>query len=89
MREITATITQRNQITIPAEVRSLLGLKPGDKVTFTIDDGSEVRLAAAPFDLESAYGSVRSAGSAEDFSVVSKNAKDAKADEAARQLREA
>ena len=42
MREITATTTKRNQVTIPAEVRHLLGLKPRDKVTFTIENGGRV-----------------------------------------------
>ena len=39
MREITTTLTQRSQVTVPAEVRRLLGLKPRDKVTFTIAEG--------------------------------------------------
>ena len=89
MRKITATITQRNQVTIPAEVRSLLGLKPLDNVTFTVGGGGEVRLAATPFNLESAYGSVRAPGDTVDFKVMSTNAKDAKAEATARQLREA
>ena len=59
MKEITTTTTQRNQVTIPVEVRRLLGLKPRDKVAFTIEDGGKVRLAAASFSLESAYGSVK------------------------------
>ena len=86
MREITTTTTQRNQVTIPVEVRRLLGLKPGDKVAFTIEDGGKVRLAAASFSLESAYGSVKPSTSPEDFEGVSRNAKDAKAAETAREL---
>ena len=89
MRRITATVTQRNQVTIPAEVRSLLGLKPLDLITFTIGEGGEVCLAAAPFNLESAYGSVRASEDTEDLTVVSKNAKDAKAHATAQELREA
>ena len=46
MKEYTATTTQRNQVTIPAAVRRLLGIKPRDKVAFTIDDAGTVRLAA-------------------------------------------
>jgi len=57
MREIVATITQRGQVTVPAEVRRLLGLKPRGKVAFAIDEG-EVRLVPARFTLESAYQSV-------------------------------
>ena len=86
MREIATTITQRNQVTIPADVRRLLGLKPRDKVAFTIEDGGDVRLAAAAFSLESAYGSVKPSRRPEDFSAASRNAKDAKAEETARKL---
>ena len=89
MREITATTTQRNQVTIPAEVRRLLGLKPRDKVAFTIGEEGEVRLASATFDLESAYGSVKPTGDTADFKVFTRNAKDAKAEDTARQLSEA
>lgn len=88
MRVITMTTTQRNQVTIPVEVRRLLGLQPRDKVAFTIDDGGTVRLAAAPFSLESAYGSVTPARTPEDFEEVSRNAKDAKAAKTAQELRE-
>ena len=89
MRRITTTITQRNQVTIPAEVRSLLGLQPRDNVTFTIEDDGEVRIAAALFNVESAYGSVRAVEDSEDFKVMCRNAKEAKAEATARQLREA
>ena len=87
MKEITTTTTQRNQVTIPVEVRRLLGLKPGDKVAFTIEDGGKVRLAAASFSLESAYGSVKPSTSPEDFDEVSRNARDAKAEDTARALK--
>ncbi len=88
MRELIATTTQRNQVTIPVEVRRLLGLKPGDKVAFTIEDGGKVRLAAASFTLESAYGSVKPSASPEDFDEVSRSAKDAKTEDTARVLSE-
>ncbi len=87
MREFTASTTQRNQVTIPAEVRRLLGIKPRDKVAFTIDDAGTVRLAAAQFSLESAHGSVKPSTSPEDFAAVSRDAKDAKAMATARELR--
>ena len=80
MREFTVTTTQRNQVTIPAEVRRILGLKPRDKVAFTIEDGGEVRLSAASFNLDAAYGSVKPSATPEDFDEISRNAKDAKAE---------
>ena len=88
MKQFTTTTTQRNQVTIPAEVRRLLGLKPRDKVAFTIEDGGRVRLAAASFSLESAYGSVKPSTSPEDFDEVSRIAKDAKSEETALELSE-
>ena len=57
MKEIVTTLTQRGQVTVPAEVRRMLGLKPRDKVAFAIDDG-EVHLRSATFTLETAYQSV-------------------------------
>ena len=43
MKEVLSTLTSKGQVTIPVEVRQSLGLKPGDKVAFTIDD-SQVRV---------------------------------------------
>ena len=57
MKEIVTTMTQRGQVTVPAEVRRMLGLQPRDKVAFAIDEG-EVKLVPARFTLESAYRSV-------------------------------
>ena len=85
MREITTTVTQRGQVTIPAEVRRVLGVKHRDKVTFTIEHG-EVRLAPAAFSLESAYGSVKPSKRPEDFDEVSRIAKETKAEKTVREL---
>ncbi|HZQ98918.1 MAG TPA: type II toxin-antitoxin system PrlF family antitoxin [Chloroflexota bacterium] len=46
MREYQSTMTTKGQVTIPAEVRRLLGFKPHDKVAFVVDDG-QVRLERA------------------------------------------
>lgn len=86
MQEFTATTTQRNQVTIPAEVRRRLGLKPRDKVAFTIDDAGTVHLKAAQFSLESAYGSVRPSARPEDFAQLSREAKEEKAVATVREL---
>lgn len=87
MQQFTASTTQRNQVTIPAEVRRRLGIKPRDKVAFTIDDAGTVRLAAAQFSLESAFGSVRPSARPEDFEQLSRAVKDEKAIDTARELR--
>lgn len=57
MRELIATVTERGQVTLPAEVRDLLGLKPRDRVVFAIDDG-QVQLKPARFTLDTAFQSV-------------------------------
>ena len=88
MRKFTSTVTQRGQVTLPAEVRRALGVKHRDKVAFTIEDG-EVRLAPASFSLESVYGSVKPSKKPEDFDELSRTAKDAKAEKTARELSKA
>ena len=90
MQRIATTITQRNQVTIPAEVRRLLGLKPRDKVTFTIDDSGEVRLAPTAFSLETAFGSVKPSGRETiDFEETILDAKEEKAEDTIRKLKRA
>lgn len=66
MKQIIASITQRGQVTIPAEVRRLLGITPGGKVVFAIE-GSQVRLIAPKFTIETAYGSVTPLNRPENF----------------------
>ena len=77
MKEIITTMTQRGQVTVPSEVRRLLGLKPRDKVAFSIED-DEVRLTPARFTLESAFGSVKPATRTRDFKAISRAARDDK-----------
>ncbi len=85
MNEFTTTITQRGQVTIPAEVRRILGVKPRDKVTFTILDG-EVRLSPVSLTLESAFGSVKPSKRPEDFDAISRAAKQAKSEQTTHEL---
>lgn len=86
VKEIITTITQRGQVTVPAEVRRALGVKPRDKIAFRLEDGA-VRLSAVTFTLESAYGSVEPSERPEDFEVVSRAAKDIKAERTVEEMR--
>lgn len=86
MREIVASVTQRGQVTIPAEVRRLLGIRPRDKVAFAIDD-DQVRLVPARFTLEQAFGSVRPLRRPEDFERIVHEAMEDHADEVLREMR--
>jgi antitoxin PrlF len=74
MQQIITTITQRGQVTIPAEVRRRLGLGPRDKVAFEIED-DKVRLVPVTFTLESAYGSVEPTHRPEDFEAIARSAR--------------
>lgn len=76
MREVTTTITQRGQVTLPVEVQRLLGVRPRDRVTFAIDDRGQVRLLAARFSLESAAASVEPATKTEELERISQEAKE-------------
>lgn len=86
MKAILTTMTQRGQVTVPAEVRRLLGLKPREKVAFTID-GDHVRLLPAAYTIESAFGSVRPRHKPEDFKALSRRARDEKARRTVSKLR--
>ena len=85
MKELISAITQRGQVTIPVEVRRLLGLKPRDRVAFEIG-GNEVRLVPVRFTLESAYGSVPSHGKPQDLKKLSRQVKEARAEAIVRSM---
>lgn len=45
-----STVTSKGQVTIPKEIRTRLGLKPGDRLDFHLDDQGQlkVRFASEP-----------------------------------------
>ena len=86
MRELRTTMTKRGQVTVPAEVRRLLGLRPRDKVVFRIEDG-RVQLAPVRYTIESAFGSVQPLPTAaEDFEEQIRQAKEERAERTVREL---
>jgi antitoxin PrlF len=58
----TAAVTSRGQITIPAEVRRKLGLKPGDRVRFIEGENGEYILKAKTGSIMDMEGCVRWTG---------------------------
>ena len=66
MKENLATITKKGQVTIPAEIRKALGLKPRDKVTFILDK-DVVRLELSSSVLRAGFGAVKPRRKPEDF----------------------
>jgi AbrB family looped-hinge helix DNA binding protein len=62
------SVTQKGQVTIPANVRQALGLKPRDKVRFELDPEHGVAiLRRAPSSILELYGSVTPKKRPEDF----------------------
>ena len=57
-----ATLTERGQVVIPAEIRARHGLTPGTQVEF-VDDGGSIRLIVrrrvVPTDPAAGYGMVK------------------------------
>ena len=88
MRQFTTTTTQRNQVTIPAEVRRVLGIKPRDRVAFTVEDDGQVRISTAEFTLETAYGSVKPARGERDIDEIISDVKEEKAERTVEELGE-
>jgi AbrB family looped-hinge helix DNA binding protein len=58
MVEITAKISSKNQITVPAEVRRRLGVGASDRIAFFFTENGTVEVQKPRFDLESIIGSV-------------------------------
>ncbi len=67
VKELVSTVTVKGQVTIPIEVRRLLGVKPHDKVVFRIEDG-RVELQPTTMSLEDTFGAVTPLQRPEDFS---------------------
>ncbi len=85
MKEIVTTITQRGQVTIPAEIRRLWGARPRDKVAFQLY-GDQVRLVPAGFTIETAYGSVTPLHRPEDFKQLAREAHEEHAEQVLREM---
>ncbi|HEU5374573.1 MAG TPA: type II toxin-antitoxin system PrlF family antitoxin [Ktedonobacteraceae bacterium] len=69
MQELETTLTQKGQVTIPLEIRRLLGLEPHDRVRFEIE-GDTVRITKAESKILQGYKSVTPRNIPEDFRVV-------------------
>lgn len=57
IEEYVTTLTERSQITLPAEVRRVLRIPPRGKVAFVIE-GDQVHVRPARFTLAETFGSV-------------------------------
>ncbi len=69
MRDLETTVTQKGQVTIPAEIRARLGLKPRDRVRFEVQ-GDVATLRPVPSKVLRWYGSVAPKERPEDFREI-------------------
>jgi AbrB family looped-hinge helix DNA binding protein len=56
MKRISAPISSKGQITIPREVRRLLGVSPGESIYFEIEDQGTIRLRKPKYSVEDLDG---------------------------------
>lgn len=71
MKAHESTVTARGQVTIPAEVRRALGLKPRDKVVFEFEAKEKAaKLKRAPSKVQRWFGAVTPKNRPEDFKVM-------------------
>lgn len=69
MQEYETSVTEKGQVTIPQDIRRLLGIQPRDRVRFEVD-GNVVKISRAESKLLKGYGSVTPRNRPEDFKKV-------------------
>lgn len=66
VEEYIRKVTAKGQVTIPAEIRRKLDIKPGDRVAFRATNDT-VELYTSPLSLEETFGAVTPQERPEDF----------------------
>src|SRR6266545_5068355 len=81
-RELFSNVSPKGQVTIPAELRRLLGVKPKDRVAFRVVKG-QVQLRRARSVLDELYQSVPALGRRRSWKDVEEIAREEQAQRAA------
>jgi len=71
--EYIRTVTSKGQVTIPAPIRRLLEVGPGDKIVFRVSGGM-VELQPITMTLEDTFGAVSPLKRPEDFAALRETA---------------
>ena len=58
----TATLSSKGQTVIPKDIRALLGLQPGDKIDFVVQEEGQVLLRPATHDISCLKGILHKPG---------------------------
>ena len=85
MKNSTSTMTIKGQVTIPIEVRRALDLKPRDRVTFVLENGS-ARIQTTKSKLDALFGSVKPKRMPEDFKELRRLAMEEVAEKALKEM---
>ncbi|MDI1472812.1 MAG: AbrB/MazE/SpoVT family DNA-binding domain-containing protein [Thermodesulfovibrio sp.] len=64
-----SVLTKKSQITLPKQVREFLGVKPGEQITFVIEDNT-VKIMPVKSKLEENFGKVKPIQKPEDFKQI-------------------
>lgn len=86
MHEFLSSLSPKGPITLSAELRRQLGIKPKGTVTLQLD-GDAVRVRPASFTLAQTFGSVGPATRTDDFKQAERAAREEQAEREARKLR--
>ena len=82
MQEFETTVTEKGQVTIPQEIRRIMGLHPKDRVRFEIE-GDEVKISRASSRLIQGYGAVTPRTKPEDYENLRKTFEEGVAEDVA------
>ena len=82
MQRFETSVTEKGQVTIPLEIRRIMGLQPRDKVHFEVE-GDVVKIRRASSELLQWFGSVTPRNRPEDFREVHEAFEKAVAEEVA------
>ncbi len=80
MQEFETTVTEKGQITIPKEIRRIMGLRPQDRVSFELE-GEYVKIRRVSSKLEKGFGAVTARKKPEDYQELRKAFEDGVAGE--------
>ncbi len=83
MKELLTVVTRKGQITLPAEIRQMLGIKEGDRIAVSVDEAEPTRAIVRPVRsvAEMTYGAVAPVKRPEDFKALREAFEDETADE--------
>lgn len=84
MKELLSSVSPKGQVTIPLEVRKLLGIKPRDKVCFRVE-GEGVKITHFGSSLEANFQAVPSLKKPVSLSQMTETAREEHVQEAARE----